>query len=133
MAQIEGGNSGGRETNVELNLVPFIDLMSVCIIFLLLTAVWTQVSMIQIGASIYAKKNDASEPPPPTPEDKISFKLNVKKEGYVVVVNGAAAQIPKVGGNYDETKLKNYLDQVKKKYPAKNDVIISVEDNLVFD
>ncbi|HEX4923807.1 MAG TPA: biopolymer transporter ExbD, partial [Bdellovibrionales bacterium] len=37
MAQIEEGG-GGRETTIELNLVPFIDLMSVCIIFLLITA-----------------------------------------------------------------------------------------------
>ena len=38
MAQIGGEGGGGRESNVELNLVPFIDLMSVCIIFLLVTA-----------------------------------------------------------------------------------------------
>jgi len=49
MAQIEEKGSG-RSSNVDLNIVPFIDLMCVCIIFLLVTAVWTQVSMIQIGS-----------------------------------------------------------------------------------
>lgn len=48
MAQIDSGGSKGRAVSVELNLVPFIDLMSVLITFLLITAVWTQVSMIQI-------------------------------------------------------------------------------------
>ncbi len=56
MAHIESGGSRGRKTNIELNLVPFIDLMSVLITFLLITAVWTQVSMIQIGSSLYGKK-----------------------------------------------------------------------------
>ncbi|MBK7890416.1 MAG: biopolymer transporter ExbD [Bdellovibrionales bacterium] len=55
MAQVEDSGSG-RSTNVDVNLVPFIDLMSVLITFLLITAVWTQVSMIQLGSSIYGKK-----------------------------------------------------------------------------
>jgi biopolymer transport protein ExbD len=32
----------------DLNLVPFIDLLSVCITFLLLAAVWTQVQALSI-------------------------------------------------------------------------------------
>ena len=64
MAHIE--ESGKNSSVVELNLVPFIDLMSVCIIFLLITAVWTQVSMIQLGSSIYSNKTDDKPiiPPP---------------------------------------------------------------------
>jgi biopolymer transport protein ExbD len=62
MAHIDDGGGGGRNTTVDLNLVPIIDLMSVCIIFLLITAVWTQVSMIQIGSSIYGKKSTDDKP-----------------------------------------------------------------------
>ena len=54
-------SSRGRSVDFELNLVPFIDLMSTCISFLLITAVWTQVSMIQIGSSIYGKKTDTGQ------------------------------------------------------------------------
>ena len=35
-----GGGGRGRNQNAELNLVPFIDLLSACITFLLATAVW---------------------------------------------------------------------------------------------
>lgn len=39
------GNQGGRRNvDAELNLIPFIDLLSVCILFLLMTAVWVQIS-----------------------------------------------------------------------------------------
>lgn len=38
-------SKGGRKSvDAELNLIPFIDLLSVCILFLLMTAVWVQIS-----------------------------------------------------------------------------------------
>ncbi|MGE3974892.1 MAG: ExbD/TolR family protein [Bdellovibrionales bacterium] len=131
MAQIDE-KSGGRDTNVELNLVPFIDLMSVCIIFLLLTAVWTQVSMIQIGSSMYAKKIDGDQSEPP-PVDKITFQLKVKSTGYLVMINSASVQIPKVAGAFDDKRLLTYLQQVKQKYPQKNDAIISLDDEIIYE
>ena len=36
---------GKRELNSDINLVPFIDLLSVCICFLLIAAVWLQLPM----------------------------------------------------------------------------------------
>ena len=56
MAHISSGGKG-RDINTELNLVPVIDLMSVLITFLLITAVWTQVSMIQLGASFASPRD----------------------------------------------------------------------------
>lgn len=40
----QGGKGRRRSVDAELNLIPFIDLLSVCILFLLMTAVWVQVS-----------------------------------------------------------------------------------------
>lgn len=48
-ANIGGGSSGRKKTlDAEVNLVPFIDLLSMCICFLLMTAVWTQLSSVQV-------------------------------------------------------------------------------------
>src|SRR5882762_5034373 len=102
MAHIDGG--GGRKSSMDLNLTPFIDLMSVCIIFLLLTAVWTQVSMIQIGSSIYGKKNTEEKSPPP-PRAEIPFRLDVRKEGFRIQIGRDQKVVPKIGGNYDQAKL----------------------------
>jgi len=38
--------NGGDKLNIELNLVPFIDLLSALVLFLLLSAVWVQISAI---------------------------------------------------------------------------------------
>jgi biopolymer transport protein TolR len=51
MASIGAGNTGKskrKSLEAELNLVPFIDLLSTCICFLLITAVWIQIGSIQI-------------------------------------------------------------------------------------
>lgn len=49
MAQISENSGGGkRSLNADLNLVPFIDLLSVCICFLLMTAVWLQLGTVKV-------------------------------------------------------------------------------------
>ena len=49
MAQaVETGSSGKRALVTDVNLVPFIDLLSVCICFLLMTAVWVQLGILEI-------------------------------------------------------------------------------------
>lgn len=45
-------SAGGRRSlDAELNLVPFIDLLSMCICFLLMTAVWIQVGELEVKQS----------------------------------------------------------------------------------
>ena len=41
---VESSSKGRKKVDSELNLIPFIDLLSVCILFLLMTAVWVQIS-----------------------------------------------------------------------------------------
>ena len=43
-----GGGGGKKSVNVELNIVPFIDLMSCLTAFLLVTAVWINIAQINI-------------------------------------------------------------------------------------
>lgn len=47
----EGSRGGRRNLNAEINLVPFIDLLSMCICFLLMTAVWIQLGSMQVKQS----------------------------------------------------------------------------------
>ncbi len=50
MSQIDTGEGGGSGKNVDvhLNIIPFIDLMTVLTAFLLVTAVWTNLAQISI-------------------------------------------------------------------------------------
>lgn len=126
------GYGGRRETDIELNLVPFIDLMSTCISFLLITAVWTQVSMIQIGSSIYGKKNDTGQVEQPTRE-QVTLKIDINHQGYNVRIGKQALRIPKLGEEFDEKSLLQELKNIKAKYPDKTDGIISMIDDIKYD
>lgn len=58
------GQGGKRNVNAELNLIPFIDLLSVCILFLLMTAVWVEISKMsafsQAGGETVITHSDVS-------------------------------------------------------------------------
>ncbi len=132
MAHIDdSGGKGKRQTSVDVNIVPFIDLMSVLIIFLLITAVWTQVSMIQIGSSVYGQKtSDQSAEPPPKVE--IPFRLDVLSSGHRIIIGANSINVPKLGGDFDLKKLRVELKKVKALYPDKIDAIVTMNDELAY-
>jgi len=123
-------DTGGDGPNVEVNIVPFVDLMSVLITFLLLTAVWTQVSMIQIGSSIYGKQQEGNAPK--MEEEKV-LRLDVVKDGYKLRFGDREFKFPKLKGQYDKKQLKAALLDIKEKNPEKKDAMISVQENLSFE
>lgn len=132
MADIQE-SGGGRKKTFEPNLVPFIDLMSVLITFLLITAVWTQVSMIQIGTSVYGKKSE-NQPPPPIPDNTdVVLKLDIRDKGYVLTVGKKSINIPLVGQEYDEAGLVAQLEKAKELYPKKQDGAIAMSDDLPYE
>lgn len=133
MAHIDGGGSGGRERNIELNLVPVIDLMSVLITFLLITAVWTQVSMIQIGSSLYGKKSDTQPNPTPPPMADVVLKVDVKEIGYVLTVGKQVISLPMQNGQFDDAGLVAQLQRVKQLYPEKMDAVVTVADAMPYE
>lgn len=60
MAGIDvGGHGGKRPTNQEIPLIPFIDFLLCLVMFLLVTAVWSQMARIEA---------DAKVPGPPSPD-----------------------------------------------------------------
>ncbi|HEX7676408.1 MAG TPA: biopolymer transporter ExbD [Bdellovibrio sp.] len=133
MAHIDTGGGSGRNRNIELNLVPFIDLMSVLITFLLITAVWTQVSMIQIGSSMYGKKSDTQPSPTPPPNADVVLKVDVKEIGYVLTVGKQVISLPMQNGQFDDAGLVAQLQRVKQLYPEKIDAVVTVADAMPYE
>lgn len=131
MAHIESGGGKGRKTSLELNLVPFIDLMSVLITFLLITAVWSQVSMIQIGSSLYGKKSENA--PKITPDADVVLKLDIKPQGYLITVGTQIINVPLLNNEYDDIGLVAQLERAKKLYPNKTDAAIAMADTLPYE
>jgi biopolymer transport protein TolR len=131
MSEVQTGGSG-RKKSFEPNLVPFIDLMSVLITFLLITAVWSQVSMIQIGTSIYGKKSEDKKPVI-TEDNSIALKLEIRDKGYALTVARQVFNFPKVNNEYDDQALVQQLEFVKQQYPTKVDAAVAMADELSYE
>ncbi len=58
-----GGRKGRkRNSNFELNLVPFIDVLSVCICFLLVTAVFINLGSMHVSQAVGSEKQTREKP-----------------------------------------------------------------------
>jgi biopolymer transport protein ExbD len=120
-----GGKGGKKSLNVSLNLVPFIDLMSVCVTFLLMTAVWTQTGRISVDQSVQKpQKQQQTEPP-----KRLTVLLD--KAGYTVKFSdGQPEPIPMVSGKYDTVALKKKLEDLK--LPKDQKVVVAPEDTVAY-
>ena len=133
MAHISSGGKGGRAKTFEPNIVPFIDLMSVLITFLLISAVWTQVSMMQIGSSLYGKRS-ADQPAVPPPDADIVLKLDIRDDGYQLTVAKQVIKFPLLKTKeYDDAGLMAQLEKAKQLYPKKTDAAIAMQDELPYE
>ena len=122
-----------REMDTVLELVPFIDLMSVLIAFLLISAVWHQISMMQIESSVYGQRQDKEVPNIPKDKDfQKVLSVFVESKGYVLTFERDRILLPLKEGEYDIKNLLQKLTQFKKGHPGKNDALISMEDHLPY-
>jgi biopolymer transport protein ExbD len=123
-----GNKRGKKELNAELNLVPYIDLLTCMVAFLLITAVWTQLARLQAQQK---GQGQAGEETPPELQVKIVVMVN--QEGFNLVVGQDQTPIPKKGAEYDFEKLATELKKAKDGHPDKNDAQVASEDTIKFD
>lgn len=128
------GTGDGDSVNVELNVVPFIDLMSCLTAFLLVTAVWSQYAQINIkpkGLGRDATKEQDEEPPV-----NISVLLT-ENEIWVGLTTGDRRQIRNEGDKYDWTSLEETLKEYREMPvfagpPMRSDIEIAAEDTVTY-
>lgn len=124
------GSGGKKAVDFSLNLIPCIDLFSVLISFLLMTAVWTQVAKIDVKQ----KPNMPSDDPTPQPEEEqLNLTVLIKASGYQVTKKGAVVKdIQKQGDAYDSSSLSEALKNVAAENPENHDVIVTAEDKVPY-
>jgi biopolymer transport protein ExbD len=123
-----GGKSGKKSLNANLNLVPYIDLLTCMVAFLLITAVWTQLARLQTQQK---GQGAAGEETPPELQVKVVILVN--QEGFNLVVGQEQTPIPKKGADYDFERLAAELKKAKDGHPDKNDAQVASEDTIKFE
>src|SRR5579859_7215726 len=93
------GKGGKKPLDAAINLVPFIDLLSCCISFLLITAVWTQLARMDVTQKGQGAAGSDEKPPDAV---TVSLTLFIDKDGYTFAKStGESTPIPMKGDDYD--------------------------------
>ena len=125
------GKGGKKPLDASLNLVPFIDLLSCCISFLIITAVWTQLARMDVTQKGQGAAGASEEKPP---EPTVTLTLFIDKDGYTFSKStGEQTPIPKKGDEYDVVKLADTLKDAKTAYPDKNDIQVKSDDDVIYN
>ena len=122
-----GAGKGGRKPlDVAINLTAFIDLMAVTISFLIMTAVWTQVTRLQVS--------QAGGPPSETIEShNLPLVLTISESAYLLSSVGATQSLPRKPGGYDVKGLKEKLEQVRSSFPAQRNITVEAVDRVEYE
>jgi biopolymer transport protein ExbD len=123
-----GGKGGKKPLNADLNLVPYIDLLTCMVAFLLITAVWSQLARLNVHQK---GQGQAGEDTPPEKVFKLIVLVN--GEGFNLVADQDQQPIPKKGEAYDFEKLADELKKIKDSHADKTDIQVASEDTIKFD
>lgn len=123
-----GGSRGGkREMPSNLNLVPFIDLFSTMIIFLIVTAVFDQLAAVQINMGAEDKPASAV-PAVPLKKIEASVKVTIGENNIELFDAGRKILVEKANNEYNFEQVRTFVEEVRQKYPEKKDVVIFSQD-----
>lgn len=112
----------------ELILVPMIDIFTVLVTFLLMTAVFSRTVVLQLD--LPAKVAQFRDPPP-----GLQLEVVVHKDQIIVQDrnSGPLATLPNTAQGYDLEDLTAYLKRVKVKFPEKTDATLLLEPGISYD
>ncbi len=110
-----------------LNLTPMMDVMTVLVVFLLITAVFTSITVMDLSVP-------TSSGGPASNRPNFAIEVIVRKAG-LEIANGSSveAAIPMKDGKYDLKKLSEMLLRLKAQYPQKDDATVLMEPKIEYD
>ena len=115
---------------VELNITAFMNLMVVLVPFLLMTAVFSHITILDLNLPPPGAK-DTKQPKKPPYELRVTIRKNmmVLSDNR----NGLIQRIPTRGKEHDFAKLKATLKQVKARIPNHTNITILAEQQTRYD
>jgi biopolymer transport protein ExbD len=120
----EGGNN--RQPNAVLHLVPLIDLLLCCVMFLLAVVAWNQIG----------RQNAATGLPVPEERPRTEspgLEIRVLGSGYLLqTATGPPIRIHRVAGRYDLAALRAELRQYANREPGSRNVAVRSDDGVEY-
>lgn len=118
-----------HKTSAELNITAFMNLMVVLVPFLLMTAVFTHMSILELNLPKPGGSDSAKQKP------TFEIQLIIKKNALVLADSkgGLIKRIPVVKSAHQFKLLTETLKQVKARFPDKTNITILSEQNTTYD
>jgi biopolymer transport protein ExbD len=120
-------NKRGREETRGLDVTTFLNLMVVLIPFLLISAVFSRVTIMELSVPTTAGGSVSNTP-------NFAIEVIVRKTG-LEIANGRSveAAIPKKDNQYDMEMLSEMLKRLKARYPEKEDATVLMEPEVEYN
>ena len=113
----------------ELNITAFMNLMVILVPFLLITAVFSRLAVLELN--LPTSQGEQQEP------DTDEFMLEITVRQAAIEVGdrnqGLLTSIDKEEEEYNLKKLGEYLNRVKEKFPTKTDATLLLEPDISYD
>ncbi len=129
MIQSRRGGRHHRHDAVELNITAFMNLMVILVPFLLITAVFSRMAILELN--LPGSSNEPVEPQ----EQTFQLEIIVRQDKIEVGDRnqGLLGVYPNSDEGYDYAALGEKLAQLKERYPTKTDAAILLEQEIAYD
>jgi biopolymer transport protein ExbD len=129
MIRSRRGGRHHRHDAAELNITAFMNLMVILVPFLLITAVFSRLAILELNLP-------GSSSEPVEPQDQ-TFQLEIIVRQDKIEVGdrnqGLLGIYPNSEGGYDYVALADKLLELKERYPTKTDASILLEQDIAYD
>jgi biopolymer transport protein ExbD len=117
-----------RQDVAELNITAFLNLMVVLVPFLLITAVFTQLTIKELNLP------DSSQTPPPQDDVKQGLTVLIRDTGLTLTKDGKTVDNwPKDERGYTYAGLTSRLAEIKNANPAEDRITLLLEPGINYD
>jgi len=114
----------------ELNITAFMNLMVALVPFLLITAVFSHLTILELNLP-----PDTNQPANQEQNRELNFEVIVRKNDLTVAdtQGGVIKVIAKTNQKYDFAALSDLLAMIKSRYPEKQNITILLEPDVPYD
>lgn len=114
----------------ELNITAFMNLMVVLVPFLLISAVFSQMTILELNLPKDTNANQNQNQ-----KKERNFEVIVRKDSLTVAdtIGGVIKKFDKQDGQFDFKALSELLKQIKSKFPEKQNITILLEPDIDYE
>jgi biopolymer transport protein TolR len=128
----EPTSKGGKKVlDAAINLVPYIDMLMTIMTFLMMTAVWNQIAMLEVQNASGGAEAQPEEPDPNKPKP-ILILVTDRSVKIQEEANPDTKEFPSTGDGYDFNGVQVELKRLKEARPDRTEVKIQSEDGVKY-